>query len=168
MRHLAYDLLVTIGVLCGVATGCILLGTATGAVLRSAARPAVLNVDTLPDDTIIIFDWDHQVTWFVRTKAGPKSPRSVAEPLSRADLARLDVCHVERMAPEDCSLQLRDVDSGALRLPTGIWFWSVRDGVETGTIGGVRFINARFPEVPSRETTHTNTCRPFGGSSQSG
>ena len=134
---------------------CALFGFALKAAIQwpsPAPAAASLEVNRLPDDFLIIMDWNAGVMQYVSWKCLRTGQAAPATRLRRTDLAGLPGGREHPMDPRFRNLLLRDVDTGRLYPASGIWGWKAFDGVAGEVIGGRRVIDAVFGESTDQAT----------------
>lgn len=129
---------------------CVFLGLALRAAWHwTGGTPAGTSAakTPLPDDHLIIMDWDDRITRFVPLKCVRTGEGSPATPVRREDLADSPAGWEQPMDPAFGEILLRDVRTGELHEPSGIWCWTSVDGTAGEVIDGRRVVDAVFDET---------------------
>ena len=136
---------------CSLAIGvCVLLGLTLKAACRCTGQTtAAASPETgpLPDDCLVIWDWEAGVTCHIQGKCLRTGEAAPATRMLREDLAKMPCRSVLPMTPVHRDVLLRDVGTGQLHPPVGIWCWMSVDGAAGEVIGGRRIIDAVFDET---------------------
>ncbi len=148
MRRVIAALVVSVGVYGGAAGCCLLFGLLLSMARQSLVDEPPLSKATLTGrvDRIVIMDWDAGLTYYARTTAGSGCAPAVAERVAPEVLQNLKIEYDQPLHAQHRSIYLRDIATGELHPPSGAWYWTVNDGVESGSEGSKKYINVRFSD----------------------
>lgn len=100
-----------------------------------------------PQDLLVIVDWDASVIRYVPWTGMRTSETMPATAMRREDLANLSREYVHPMEPAFRNMLLRDIDTGQLHAPSGIWCWTSVNGAAIEEVDGGRVIDAVFDDA---------------------